>query len=255
MSVALVLPSLISTTGGTFTGQINLIAGTAAAPSFTLGGEQTGMYLNSTGYLGFTALGVGLMYMGKLGNNVQIGNAIGVAAANGFVFYAANNALALSVDASAGTVVRSGGLSVSFLGAAPPGGGILYDGLTGGSNGANAQLKAATTTTGALTSGATKTLTGLIPAGSLVSGIVTRVTTLITGATSYSVGDTVNAIAYGSTLAVAAGTTSNIANFTLAGPQFYPAATDVIITANGSNFTAGNIRVTVYYTSLTAPTS
>lgn len=124
-------------------------------------------------------------------------------------------------------------------------------------NGANGQvfaLKQATAQSTAL-SGATYTFTNLIPVGSLVIGVTTRVTTLITGATSFDIGDGSDVDRWGSAVAVALNTTSNLANCTTQSPCYYTAATSVVLTANGSNFTAGVVRATVHYMSLTAETS
>lgn len=103
--------------------------------------------------------------------------------------------------------------------------------------------------------GGTVTFTGLIPAATLVIGVTVRVTTLITGATSFKVGTGADADAWGTGIAVAAGTTTSIADFTQTSPLFYPVATDVILTSTGGNFSGGAVRVTVHCISLTPPTS
>jgi len=124
-------------------------------------------------------------------------------------------------------------------------------------NGQALTMKAATTTKTAM-SGATVTATNLIPAGSMVIGITVRVTTLITGATTFDIGDGTDVDRWGAAIALAAGTTTTIANFTQDtdnGPIYFPSATSVVLTANGSNFTAGAVRITVHYIDLTAPTS
>ena len=123
-----------------------------------------------------------------------------------------------------------------------------------GANGQDTVINRATTLLSAL-SGATVTATNLIPAGSLVLGVTARVTTLITGATSFEIGDGVDADRWGTTIAVAANTTTDIANFTIASPVYYTAANNVVLTANGSNFTAGAVRLTVHYIDLVAATS
>lgn len=106
--------------------------------------------------------------------------------------------------------------------------------------------------------GATVTATSLIPAGSLVIGVTARVTTLIETATSFSIGDGTDVDRWGTGIAVAEDTTTTIANFTTGtdnGPIYYPSATNVVLTAAGGNFSAGAVRLTVHYISLTAPTS
>ena len=105
-------------------------------------------------------------------------------------------------------------------------------------------------------SGATcDTSASLIPAGSMVIGVTVRVTTAVTGATSWSVGTAADADAWGAGKAVTLGTTNSIADFTVTAPAYYTTATKVRFTAAGSDFTAGVFRVTVHYVSLTAATS
>jgi hypothetical protein len=89
----------------------------------------------------------------------------------------------------------------------------------------------------------------------MVVGVTCRVTTLITGATSFDIGDGATADKFGNNVAVALGTTSNLANGTATTPTIYPTSTDIVLTANGGNFTAGEVRLTVFYIKLTAPTS
>jgi hypothetical protein len=132
-------------------------------------------------------------------------------------------------------------------------GSVDHEFLSGGF-GAKATLDVAETELTAL-SGATVTATNLIPAGSFVVGVNVRVTTLITGATSFNIGDGSDADRWGATIAVGAGTTTSIVNYTANGFGQFAAANNVVLTANGSNFTAGAVRITVYYVSLTAPTS
>lgn len=120
--------------------------------------------------------------------------------------------------------------------------------------GAKIEIKAATAIL-AMTSGSSVTATSLIPAGSFVVGIVTRVNDLVTGPAGYDVGDGVDVDRWGNSIAVADTTTSDVTDFTSAALTLFPAANDVVITSDGVDFTAGNIRVIVYYMTLTAPTS
>jgi hypothetical protein len=124
--------------------------------------------------------------------------------------------------------------------------------LTTGANGQSTQLGQATTASPTpTTSGATVTVAALIPANSIVIGVTTRVTTAITGATSFDIGDGTTANLFGDDVAVTLGTTSNN---TIA-PTRYETATNVVLTANGGNFTAGAVRLTVHFLTLVAPTS
>jgi hypothetical protein len=104
-------------------------------------------------------------------------------------------------------------------------------------------------------SGATATATGIIPAGAVVLGVTTRVVTLVTGATSYAIGDGSDADRWGTGIAVAKDTVSGNADCTITSIPVYAAATNVVLTAGGSNFTAGAIRVTVHYLLPVAETS
>ena len=102
-------------------------------------------------------------------------------------------------------------------------------------------------------SGANVHAASLIPAGALVIGCASRVVTTITGATSFEVGygsgGTLSA--FGSGLGLSAGSI----NEGLIGPATFYAATDVIVTAAGSNFTGGAVRLSLAYLTLTAATS
>lgn len=100
-------------------------------------------------------------------------------------------------------------------------------------------------------SGTTATATGLIPANCILIGVTARVVTAITGATTFDIGDGSTADRFGDDVAIAAGTTS--AN--CIAPALIAAATDVVLTRNGSDFTAGAVRVTAYYMTLVPPTA
>ncbi len=106
-------------------------------------------------------------------------------------------------------------------------------------------------------SGASVDSVGLIPAGSLVLGMTARVTTVITGATTWDLGvvSPLDVDAFGAALALAADTLVDLTDITQASPLFYAAAADVRLTANGSSFTGGDVRITVHYLQLTAPLS
>ena len=98
-------------------------------------------------------------------------------------------------------------------------------------------------------SGATVTLTNIIPAGAVVVGVTCKVTTAITGATSFDIGTATDVDRFGAAIAVALGTTSDNRNWTAGTIECFPTATSLILTANGSNFTAGAVYVSVQYLS------
>jgi hypothetical protein len=114
--------------------------------------------------------------------------------------------------------------------------------LASAPNGANIQAVVAETLLSGL-SGATVTATNFIPANCIVLSVGARVVTTITGATSYSVGVSGTPGQFGSGLSLPAGSS----NPGLIGPTAFYAATSVILTAAGSNFTAGAVRLSVHY--------
>jgi hypothetical protein len=105
-------------------------------------------------------------------------------------------------------------------------------------------------------SGASVTASSLIPAGVLVLGVSTRVTTAVTGASDFDIGDGVDVDRWGAGVAIGAGSTTDGTDFTDNTVSWTTAsAGDVVLTANGSNFLTGAVRIVVTYMSLTAPTS
>lgn len=122
--------------------------------------------------------------------------------------------------------------------------------LSTGANGQSTQLGQSTTLLTGLT-GATVTATNLIPANCILLGVTARVTTAITGATSFDIGDGTTANRFGDDIAIALNTTAN----NCIAPALITAATNVVLTANGSNFTGGAVRLTAHFMTLVAPTS
>jgi hypothetical protein len=126
-------------------------------------------------------------------------------------------------------------------------------------NGQATNLKQATVSL-SITAAATVTATNLIPAGSVVIGVTTRVTTAVTGDagfTGFSVGDGTDADRWGANLTPTINETSDGTDCTITSVPIYGAATSVVLTqVGGSTFSAGGVvRITVHYISLTAPTS
>ncbi len=110
-----------------------------------------------------------------------------------------------------------------------------------GANGANIQ---AAVLEGLVTglSGASVATSVQIPANCIVLGVGVRVTTAITGATSFSVGVTGTPGQFGSSL----GISLNATNFGLIGPTAFYTATNIILTAAGSNFSGGAVRLSIH---------
>ena len=90
-----------------------------------------------------------------------------------------------------------------------------------------------------------------IPNRAIVLGVASRTTQAITGASSYSVGVAGDTSKFGGSLGIALGST----NIGVIGPTAYYSDTAVRITAAGSNFTGGKVRVIVYFLEMVAPTS
>ncbi len=100
-------------------------------------------------------------------------------------------------------------------------------------------------------SGASVTSTITIPDRAIVLGVSTRTVTAITGATAYDCGISGVPAKFGGSLGIMAGST----NVGVIGPQAFYAATPIILTANGGNFTGGGIRIAIHYLLPIAPQS
>lgn len=99
--------------------------------------------------------------------------------------------------------------------------------------------------------GATVEAEDIIPAGARLYAVDVLVVTAITGATSFDVGDGSTADRWGDDLSVDAETQET----TQEDVPIIAAATSVILTANGSDFLTGAVRVTVFYETITGATS
>lgn len=109
-------------------------------------------------------------------------------------------------------------------------------------------------------SGATTDTSNFIPAGSVVKGCTARVVTAITGATSWSLGLTTDTDRYGTAIAIALNTTTSSTNWVPAtggeGVEWHTnAATALRLTAAGSNFTGGSVRIVCMTETMTGPIS
>jgi hypothetical protein len=88
-----------------------------------------------------------------------------------------------------------------------------------------------------------------IPDRAIVLGVASRTTLSITGATSYGVGISGNPTQFGNLLGIALGSTNN----GVIGPTAFYTNTRVRVTANGGNFTAGKVRLIVYFLEMSVP--
>jgi hypothetical protein len=98
-------------------------------------------------------------------------------------------------------------------------------------------------------SGATVTCSTQIPANSIVFAVGVRVTTAITGASSYEIGVSSTLNQFGSGLS----TSLNSTNFGLISPTAFYTATNLILTSAGGNFNAGAVRLSIVYLSVNPP--
>jgi uncharacterized protein DUF2793 len=90
-----------------------------------------------------------------------------------------------------------------------------------------------------------------IPDRAIVLGVSTRTVTEITGATAFDCGIAGQTAKFGGALGVASGST----NVGVIGPEAFYAATPIVLTANGGNFTGGDVRIAIQFLLPTAPTS
>jgi hypothetical protein len=88
-----------------------------------------------------------------------------------------------------------------------------------------------------------------IPDRAIVLGVASRTTLSITGATSYGVGINGNPTQFGNLLGIAFGSANN----GVIGPTAFYADTRIRVTANGGNFTAGKVRLIVYFLEMSVP--
>jgi hypothetical protein len=123
----------------------------------------------------------------------------------------------------------------------------LFSTFTSSTNYQRMTIKSVRQTLSAL-SGASATTTGtFIPDGAVVVGVTTRVSTLLAGATGYTIGDGTDADRWGDITGTAVGTTSDNINWTAGTIECFTAGGNITLTAKGSNFTAGAIEISVFY--------
>lgn len=94
------------------------------------------------------------------------------------------------------------------------------------------------------------TTTGIvIPSRGVVLAVSTRTTQAVTGASSYSCGISGEASKFGASLGIAL----NSSNIGVIGPTAFYSDTPVVLTAAGSNFTGGKVKVAIQLLTFTAP--
>ena len=123
----------------------------------------------------------------------------------------------------------------------------LFGTFTSSTNYQRMTVKSVKQTLSAL-SGASATTTGtFIPDGAVVVGVTTRVGTLLTGATGYTIGDGTDADRWGDITGTAVGTTSDNRDWTAGTVECFTAGGNITLTAKTSNFTAGAVEICVFY--------
>lgn len=123
----------------------------------------------------------------------------------------------------------------------------------GGTNGQTFRIDSAASNI-VLNTGATTTNGPSIPANSVVLGASYRVTTTITTAANFKIGDGTTVNQFFDTQSTLTSGTTGVGYFQLATPKFYGSSTPTVITTD-VNPGAGAIRVTVHYMTFGAATS
>lgn len=180
---------------------------------------------------------------GTGGANMDIG--INSQGASSFVHIVAD-VKELQFGQNALRILPSGGMS--FVGPS------LITLQTTAANGlAQTTIQFAMQLSGTLSSGSTFTFTNIIPAGALLLGITTRIVTSLVGPTSIDIGDGTDVDRWGAAEGVLAANQTSIADYTTSALQTFQVGQDVVITANGGDFTAGEIRCVAHFIILTGP--
>jgi hypothetical protein len=175
------------------------------------------------------------------------GNSVGVRDTGTFDFWSGVAASPSVVDLrlfrdAAGTLAQRNGTSAQKTN--------IYDTFTSSTDYHRVTIATARATLTNV-SGASVTATGLIPAGAVVMGVTSKVTTALgtaNGTTGYKIGTAADDDRWGAITGTAAGTTSDNRNWTAGTIECFPSATNVIVTATGGNFNAtGVIYLSVQY--------
>lgn len=123
----------------------------------------------------------------------------------------------------------------------------VYGTYTSGTNYQRLAIKTKAVTLSALSGASVATTTGLIPDGAVLVGLTTRVSTAITGATGYDIGDGTDADRWGANIGIALNTSSDNRDWTAGTIECFTAAQEVTLTAVGSNFTGGAVVIVAHY--------
>jgi len=123
----------------------------------------------------------------------------------------------------------------------------IYGTYTSSTNFQRLTIKTKSVTLSALSGASVATTGGFIPDGAVLVGLTTRVSTAITGATGYDIGDGSDADRWGANVAIALNTASDNRDWTAGTIQCFTTAQEVTLTAVGSNFTGGAVVIVAHY--------
>ena len=248
--------------GGGLGGNISIISGNggggASAGEITVSGGSS-----TAGFAGGVQISGGSGSSSASGGHCNLSGGPGGATGNGGeVSITSGNGGATSGNAGslslvAGTAAGSGSDAEIFFST----GGTTRLRITNtgelrsaGTNGASGSIQHASTLLSGL-SGASVSASSLVPDGALILAVTVRVTTTITGATTFDIGDGTDVDRWGAAIALASGTTTDPTDYTDNTISFQTGgAGNVVLTANGSNFSGGDVRVHLTYMSFTGPT-
>lgn len=104
----------------------------------------------------------------------------------------------------------------------------------------------------AVGSGAASTVPGAIPAKAVVVGVTGRVTEAIGGASGWKLGTAAVVDRYGSNLGVGLNATAHGVSAT---PQAYETGADLLLSAEGADFSGGRVLLAVHLTRLVPPSA
>ena len=219
------------------TGPIGATIGSTSAAAIAVGHANSGIYVNSNQII-FTKQGVECMFFDNSSRvNINTTGGLQVVQTDAPIIF--SRAISLFPDATNGALAQRSGTQAQEY--------RVYATHTSSTNYQRMTVKSVKQTLSAL-SGASATTTGtFIPDGAVVVGVTTRVTTLLTGATGYTIGDGTDADRWGDITGTAIGTTSDNRDWTAGTIECFTAGGNVTLTAKTANFTAGAIEVCVFY--------
>jgi hypothetical protein len=219
----------------TRTGQLNLAAGSVTDPTIKFPSSNLGIYSNGADDLSFT---------NGTARQIRYFSSNWGFTSDMALYWGSSTSAPTGADVilrrdAAGVLAQYNGTNSQEQ--------RLYSTFTSSTNYQRMTIKSVRQTLSAL-NGASATTTGtFIPDGAVVVGVTTRVSTLLTGATGYTIGDGTDADRWGDITGTAVGTTSDNRDWTAATIECFTAGGNITLTAKTANFTAGAIEISVFY--------